>query len=94
MFPPRSRSCLEIATSISDGSDPAAYERLAVCIDRRSDRTVRARAESGRIEIEIDDTGVGIPPDEIAHVFDEFFRRNVAKELAPHGWGLGLTLPS
>lgn len=54
--------------------------------------TIRAREVAGQVEIEIQDTGIGIPPEELPHVFDEFFRGTMARELQPNGWGLGLTL--
>lgn len=40
----------------------------------------------------VEDTGIGIPPEEQAHIFEEFYRTPQAKELAPHGTGLGLPL--
>jgi signal transduction histidine kinase len=42
--------------------------------------------------IEISDSGIGIPQDEIAHIFDEFFRASNAKKYKPHGTGLGLAI--
>jgi signal transduction histidine kinase len=44
----------------------------------------------GFIEVSIVDNGIGIPPDEREHVFEQFYRaRNTA---AVEGTGLGLTL--
>jgi signal transduction histidine kinase len=54
--------------------------------------TIGARVVDGRVEIEITDNGVGIPAEEMPRIFDEFYRGNLARELEPHGWGLGLTL--
>ena len=40
----------------------------------------------------VEDTGVGIPDDERAHIFDEFFRGQEAKKVAAHGTGLGMAV--
>lgn len=50
-----------------------------------------ARLDGNGIEIRVEDNGVGIPDDEIPHLFEKFFRaRNVEKEIA--GTGLGLSI--
>jgi len=53
---------------------------------------VRAREVGGGIEVVVEDSGVGIQPEEMAHIFEEFYRGSMARELEPNGWGLGLTL--
>lgn len=53
---------------------------------------LEARGHSDHVEIEIADTGIGIPADEIDNVFDEFFRARNAKENERHGTGLGLAI--
>jgi len=54
--------------------------------------TVRidARAESGYLVVEISDTGEGIAPDQIGHVFERFYR--VPGQAADSGVGLGLSI--
>jgi signal transduction histidine kinase len=51
--------------------------------------TVRARDDVA--ELEVRDTGVGIPQAELPRVFDRFFRGTAARRLAP-GSGLGLAI--
>jgi signal transduction histidine kinase len=51
--------------------------------------TIRARAAGEGVELEVRDSGVGIPADELPHLFDRFFRASTA--VAP-GTGLGLTI--
>ncbi len=51
---------------------------------------VRARREDGEIVIEVQDTGVGIAPDEIDHVWDRLFRGRHSR--VEPGLGLGLNL--
>ncbi len=45
----------------------------------------------GQIKVAITDTGVGIPPDDVDHVFDKFFRVEANNKYAK-GTGLGLNL--
>jgi signal transduction histidine kinase len=53
---------------------------------------VRARPSEGKIELDVEDTGSGIPEEEISRIFDEFYRGSAAKRLVPDGTGLGLAL--
>jgi signal transduction histidine kinase len=47
---------------------------------------------SGTIRLEVTDTGIGIPPEHLTHIFDEFFQlRNPERDRAK-GSGLGLTI--
>ncbi|GAA2577906.1 GAF domain-containing sensor histidine kinase [Winogradskya consettensis] len=46
----------------------------------------------GEPELIITDTGVGIPPGELPHVFDRFFRSAAADTMAAPGPGLGLAI--
>jgi two-component system NtrC family sensor kinase len=50
--------------------------------------TLRTRAESSNVLIEVSDTGVGIPPENMAKIFDPFF---TTKEVGG-GTGLGLAV--
>jgi len=53
---------------------------------------VEARNLEDRIQIDVCDTGIGIPADEIPNVFDEFFRASNAREREKDGTGLGLSI--
>lgn len=54
--------------------------------------SVRLRTDDGRARIQVADTGVGIPPEDLPHLFDRFYRaRNVAEQAVP-GLGLGLMI--
>jgi two-component system sensor histidine kinase BaeS len=52
--------------------------------------TVTVGAEEGAPAIMVADTGVGIPPDEQAHVFERFWRGKQAGRLAGSGIGLAV----
>jgi signal transduction histidine kinase len=51
--------------------------------------TIRAVTHGDVAEIEVEDTGPGIAPEERVRIFDRFFRGNGR---SPHGFGLGLAI--
>jgi len=53
--------------------------------------TVRSRLEEGDVVVEVEDQGVGIAPEDHAHVFDKFFRV-YARDTVVAGTGLGLAI--
>ena len=54
--------------------------------------TLTSRAEGGYALITVADTGLGIPPDEIGHVFERFRRVRSGAAQSIAGTGLGLTI--
>jgi heavy metal sensor kinase len=46
----------------------------------------------GRAVLEVADTGIGIPPEAVAHVFDRFFRVDRVRSREHGGAGLGLSI--
>lgn len=54
--------------------------------------TVRGHQESRQIVVEVVDTGVGIRPDVLPHVFDRFFRGDPSRSRKGGGAGLGLSI--
>lgn len=53
---------------------------------------LEAKDQGDCVQIDIADTGIGIPAEELDHVFDEFFRASNAKEREKDGAGLGLSI--
>ena len=51
---------------------------------------LRASAREGRACIRVSDTGRGIPPDQLARVFDRFWRGDWARPAGGFGLGLGI----
>lgn len=69
------------------------------------DNAVKFTAPEGRVTVSIDgapmasevdirirDTGIGVPPDDIPHLFTRFFRASNAQKAAIPGVGLGLSI--
>ena len=54
--------------------------------------TISARETEGEVAVDIRDTGIGIPPEDQAHVFDKFYRVKSAKVSEIEGTGLGLAI--
>jgi signal transduction histidine kinase len=67
---------------------------LANAFKFTSQGTIRASVEvkGGRVRYRIEDTGIGIPPTALAHVFDEFRQADGSATRKFGGTGLGLTL--
>ncbi|HEY9725111.1 MAG TPA: ATP-binding protein, partial [Chroococcales cyanobacterium] len=50
------------------------------------------RERNDQIELEVRDTGIGIPTDELPHIFERFYRVREAKGRTYEGTGIGLSL--
>lgn len=53
---------------------------------------VRLYSRSGSVQVEVEDEGTVIKPEEKALIFEKFFRGAEAKQIHPDGWGLALFL--
>jgi len=53
---------------------------------------LEAKSHDDYVQIDIADTGIGIPADELGNVFEEFFRASNAKQREKDGTGLGLSI--
>lgn len=54
--------------------------------------TVYLREEGQQVVGAVEDTGIGIAPEELPHIFDDFYRSEAAKQMDAHGTGLGLSI--
>ena len=79
---------------------PDQLERI---LDNLLSNAVKFTPDGGRVRVTVDthndalvivveDTGHGIPEDELPYVFDRFFRTRTASDLAIQGTGLGLAV--
>jgi signal transduction histidine kinase len=77
--------------------------RLVQVIDNLIANAVKFTDEGGQVQvtasaagrewrIDVQDSGIGIPPDEIGRLFDRFFRASNATTAGRPGSGLGLSI--
>ncbi len=53
---------------------------------------IEVKDEGDSVLIQISDTGIGIPKNELPKIFDEFYRARNAREVERNGTGLGLSI--
>jgi two-component system phosphate regulon sensor histidine kinase PhoR len=94
-----------LAVEVPAGLPPARADRdrLAQVLINLLDNAVKftpeggrvrlaARAAGGRVVVEVSDTGVGIPPDDLARIFERFYRVDRSRDRKDGGTGLGLAI--
>ena len=54
--------------------------------------TVSLSTETDHAEIRVADTGIGMSPEQVAHIFDRYYRADAEPVRAVPGSGIGLTL--
>jgi signal transduction histidine kinase len=99
------RECIELVAEVPEGlppvyADEGRLDQILTNLLRNALRhtppggiiVVRAEAEAGRVRLDVCDTGEGIAPEELAHVWERFYRGEDARAQDQHGAGLGLAL--
>jgi two-component system, sensor histidine kinase len=82
-------------------SDPSLVEQIlrnllsnAIKYTREGSVLLRCLHRPSIVSIEVLDTGIGIPPDQLPYIYDEFYQIGVAPNTTRDGYGLGLSIVS
>ena len=70
----------------------SADQRGQVHAGRRTDHRSAARQIDDEVVLSVRDTGIGIPPEVLPHVFDLFVQERQALDRSQGGLGIGLTI--
>ena len=80
-------------------TDPAAFDRIvsnllsnAVKFTRNGSVTGRLAHTADELHLEVEDTGIGIDPAYLPHLFDEFSQESSGSDRSHEGAGLGLAI--
>ena len=77
------------------GSSPRLQQVMTNLVDNAINYTpegtvtIRVTEKGREMQVEVMDTGIGIPPDDVSQIFDDFFR---ASNVEVRGTGLGLSI--
>ncbi|MBI1976998.1 MAG: PAS domain-containing protein [Candidatus Omnitrophica bacterium] len=94
---------LTVEMEIGDEKLPADSVQLQRAIDNLVDNAIkynkqdgrillRARKEENWIRLEVEDTGIGIPEENLPRIFERFYRVDKARSRELGGTGLGLSI--
>ena len=82
-------------------TDPSLLEQIlrnlvsnAIKYTRRGKVLLRCVREPAVVRLEVLDTGIGIPSDQVSYIFDEFYQVGVEPNATRDGYGLGLAIVS
>jgi two-component system, sensor histidine kinase len=80
-------------------SDPSLIEEVlrnlvsnAIKYTQKGAVRLSCAQEGQSIRVEVHDTGIGIPADQIPYIFDEFYQVGVSTNSSREGYGLGLSI--
>jgi signal transduction histidine kinase len=84
---------------VMSGDPDRVEDVVAILLDNAAKYTpaagrvvVSTRRRRDMIEIEVSDTGQGIPPSDLPRIFDRFFRSEASRAAGEGGFGLGLAI--
>jgi PAS domain S-box-containing protein len=91
---------LQVAeTNVWIHTDPSLVEEVlrnlvsnAIKYTQKGSIRLECRREARSVRVEVNDTGIGIPADQIPYIFDEFYQVGVSTHSSREGYGLGLSI--
>jgi len=99
------RQGIELAGDVQPGTDPVRMDaaRIGRVLTNLTANALRHTPTGGRIylsarrttvgvQVEVTDTGEGIRPEDLPHIFDRFYRGEKSRSRATGGAGLGLAI--
>jgi two-component system sensor histidine kinase CiaH len=79
--------------------EPSLIQVLTILLDnavtyspKKSIVRIEGREESNYVYLSVQDTGFGIAPGDLEHIFDRFYRTDQSRKQHPTGHGLGLSI--
>jgi two-component system, sensor histidine kinase len=66
----------------------------AIKYTKRGQVLLRGRPEGEVVRVEVIDTGIGMAPEELGHIYEEFYQIGVTATATREGYGLGLSIVS
>ena len=89
----------DLATGATVRTDRAMLQQVvgnllsnAIRYTVRGSITVRSRLEPEGVRVEVEDTGIGMTPEDQARIFEEFFQVDGTHRAIGEGYGLGLAV--
>lgn len=89
----------ELEPALVEGDPDRLRQLLLILVDnavkytpRGGQVTLGLHRHGSQAEVRVQDTGIGIPPENVSHVFERFYRADPARARDPGGTGLGLSI--